>query len=193
MPHYEIHHICGLDYDQKDQLATDITNLHCTLFSTPSAFVNVSFQHHPPLAEYTFFVGGKRRATNFIHAHLRPRGPDNAPKLQHLVREIMRIWDERAHTESSIWRNKDKGKDEGRLDDHRALHNVFIYEDVAAGAEQGFVLPVAGQEGEWVQENIEAFKKRAEMGDESVKQLLLEVGDGLGKKEEIKEGLGKEV
>lgn len=63
---------------------------------------------------------------------------------------------------------------DGRLDDERALHNVFLFEDIVAGAEQGFVLPQAGKDGEWASENMHAFKRRAEDGDESMGALVKE-------------------
>lgn len=56
-----------------------------------------------------------------------------------------------------------------------ALHNVFIFEDLAAGVEQGFLLPQAGQEEEWVKDNMEEFEKRAAEGDENVKRLMEEM------------------
>jgi hypothetical protein len=63
----------------------------------------------------------------------------------------------------------------GRLDQARALHNVFVFEDLVAGAEQGFVLPQAGQDGDWVKENMAEFERRAREGDGSMKQLIEEV------------------
>jgi len=71
-------------------------------------------------------------------------------------------------------------KGEGRLDDPMALHNVFLFEDVAAGAEQGFLLPLAGEDGNWVKDNMQAFEKRAREGDESFKTLLAEHKAGFG-------------
>jgi hypothetical protein len=75
-----------------------------------------------------------------------------------------------------------KNGGEGRLDDSQALHNVFIFEDLAAGAEQGFLLPLAGREDIWVEQNMRAFVKRAGEGDEGMKELVGEVKRGFGKK-----------
>ena len=63
---------------------------------------------------------------------------------------------------------------EGRLDDERALHNVFLMGGIVAGAEQGFVLPVAGKDGEWVEANMKEFERRAADGDDSMRVLLQE-------------------
>lgn len=134
--------------------------------------MNVSYHYTRPSATsntgHTIFVGGQPVHANYIHAHLRPRGPDNAPKLKQLVVAIMGIWNELVQ------------KGEGRLDDPMALHNVFIFEDLAAGAEQGFLLPLAGQDGEWVRDNMRAFENRAKEGDESMKKLLMEHKEGFG-------------
>jgi len=94
----------------------------------------------------------------------------------------MRIWTERAHESSGSFLSRSKGKDEGRLDDKRALHNVFIFEDLAAGAEQGFILPTAGQDREWVEENMDKFEKRAAEGDESMRVMVEEAKAGFGKR-----------
>lgn len=200
MPHYEIHHSLDIPDYLQAALAAAITDLHCTLFNAPSMFVNVTF-HFTCFASLmgdddrrgdtqAIFVGGKKHMTNYIHAHLRPRG--DREKLDLLVKEITKIWNKHARTKHYTLLPKSKNAqrveraDEdapGRLDDPRALHNIFIFEDIAAGAEQGFLLPVAGKDREWVQENMGAFGKRAAEGDESMVKLLDEVKGGLGKGE----------
>ncbi|KAF2129455.1 hypothetical protein P153DRAFT_366848 [Dothidotthia symphoricarpi CBS 119687] len=204
MPHYEVHHTCPLTLAQIDALASALTDLHCLLFSAPSIFVNVTFhrtQHihkdnngifHTTGDTQHIRVGGRNVMTNYIIGHVRPRGPENRHKLDTLVQEIMRIWNEEARPlleESSSRReieeaNEDKkrvahGSKErlGRLDDERALHNVFIMEDIVAGAEQGFTLPLAGQDAKWIEENLAEFEQRAAAGDESMKALVSEIKD----------------
>jgi hypothetical protein len=63
---------------------------------------------------------------------------------------------------------------DGRLDDERTLHNVFLMEDIVAGMEQGFMLPKAGKDVEWARENMEEFARRAKDGDESMKKMMRE-------------------
>ena len=65
-------------------------------------------------------------------------------------------------------------KSDGRLDDVRALHNLFLMEDIVAGAEQGFVLPIAGSDEQWARKHMAEFEKRMEDGDESMGVLLRE-------------------
>lgn len=67
-----------------------------------------------------------------------------------------------------------KKKGEGRLDDERALHNVFLMEDIVAGSEQGFELPAAGEDEGWAKKNMEAFEERARDGDEGLRRLVEE-------------------
>ncbi|KAF2631260.1 hypothetical protein BU25DRAFT_386290 [Macroventuria anomochaeta] len=155
MPLYEIHHSCTLTASQQSAIASGITSLHCTTFSTPSAFVNTTF-HPTSTTSPQIYVGGSPQRTNYILGHLRPR-PNNAEKLSHIVKTITAIWNEHA-----------------RPVDSRALHNVFLMEDIVAGAEQGFVLPVPGKDGEWVRENMGEFERRAGDGDESVRALVQE-------------------
>jgi hypothetical protein len=143
------------------------------------------------------YVGGKPHMTNYIIAHIRPRRPENKEKLNTLVQEITKIWNKYARpvvkepalalggpTGTHV---KNEGRFEsadldapGRLDDPRALHNCFVMEDIAAGAEQGFILPTAGQDGKWLEENMGAFQKRADEGDESMQGLLEEIQNGIG-------------
>ncbi|KAF2690471.1 hypothetical protein K458DRAFT_290325, partial [Lentithecium fluviatile CBS 122367] len=103
--------------------------------------------------------------TNYIHAHLRPRGPNTRPTLISITQSLTQIWN------SLLQPTKP-----GSLDDPRALHNVFLMEDIAAGAEQGFVLPLAGEDAQWAEENMQEFRRRAEDGEEGMRRLVEEVG-----------------
>ncbi|KAH7061942.1 hypothetical protein BKA63DRAFT_191960 [Paraphoma chrysanthemicola] len=160
MPHYMIYHSHPLDSAQQQAIANGITDLHCELFSAPSAFVNISFLPPP-----TTFVARSPTRSNFIHAHLRPRGPSFTPQLHSLLQGIKALWHEVVG-----------GTGEGRIDDAKGLHNVFLFEDLVAGMEQGFVLPKAGEEGTWKGTNWEAFEGRRGRGDESVGRLMEELG-----------------
>ncbi|KAF1924269.1 uncharacterized protein M421DRAFT_73052 [Didymella exigua CBS 183.55] len=180
MPLYEIHHSCPLTTSQQHALATAITTLHCTTFSAPSAFVNTAF-HGPSPASPRIYVGGTPQRTNYILGHLRPR-PDNAAKQAHVVSALTRLWNELARPVDGVLGRvgEELGagctpkRGEGRLDDERALHNVFLMEDIVAGAEQGFALPVAGKDGEWAESNMREFERRAGDGDESMRGLVRE-------------------
>ncbi|KAH9881810.1 hypothetical protein J1614_000981 [Plenodomus biglobosus] len=189
MPHYAIHHSTPLSHTQTSALATTITALHTTLFSTPSTLVNVTFHPTTP-ASQTTYVGSLQVQTNYIHAFLRPRGPQNATKLKKLVEEISRVWEDIVVTPSSTPKedtilplnlqrksraadmNDDVTRMRGSLENHMTLHNIFIHESIVAGAEQGFALPLAGKEGAWMEENMAEFKRRMERGDRSMRALV---------------------
>jgi phenylpyruvate tautomerase PptA (4-oxalocrotonate tautomerase family) len=185
MPLYEIHHSCDFTKSQRQSIASAITNLHCTTFSTPSAFVNVIFQPNYTMdAPSNIYVGGSSHCTNYIIGHLRPR-PNNDEKLTHVVKTISAIWNEHARPEDNmngvLGRFARKAgvvytpkRGDGRLDDERTLHNVFLMEDIVAGMEQGFMLPKAGKDVEWARENMEEFARRAKDGDESMKKMMRE-------------------
>ena len=118
-------------------------------------------------------VGGRRVWTNYIIGHLRPRAasPEHEAKLEALIKGITRAWNTSARPSlglqslvttpsarcmrknEAVWNAADPDAP-GRLDDPRALHNVFIMEDIVAGMEQGFMLPRAGQDSQWVEESL---------------------------------------
>ena len=62
-------------------------------------------------------------------------------------------------------------------DEDRALYSVFVLGDIEAGMEAGFAIPEAGKDGEWLAENMGAFKARAEAGEEEFVELVKEVED----------------
>jgi hypothetical protein len=144
-----------------------------TTVSAPSAFVNITF--HPTASHITAsFVAARPAQTNFIHAHLRPRGPENDQKRKTLVTTIMNLWDAHINNAPGATLNAE-GSSEGRLDNPRALHNVFVFEALVAGSEQGFLIPMAGEDGKWGEENMKAFEDRAGRGDESMGRLVEEM------------------
>ena len=178
MPLYEIHHSCALNPQQQQAIATEITKLHCNTFSAPSIFVNIAF-HPTSTVSPRIYVGGIVRRTNYIVGHLRPR-PNNVSKLNHIVRAVTDIWNMHVRPGESLFERTEekagtryKKKDgNGRLDDERALHNVFLMEDIVAGAEQGFLLPKAGRDEQWAREHMAEFEQRAKEGDDSMRVLL---------------------
>jgi phenylpyruvate tautomerase PptA (4-oxalocrotonate tautomerase family) len=182
MPLYEIYHTCNLTNSQRQSVASAITNLHCITFSAPSAFVNITFRRRYTHEDRThIYVGGSHHHTNYIIGHLRPRS-NNDEKLTHIVKTITAIWNEHVHHDFNVVERVGQKvglsytpkRGNGRLDDERALHNVFLMEDIIAGAEQGFVLPTAGKDGEWARENMGEFERRAQDGDKSMKKMVQE-------------------
>jgi hypothetical protein len=67
-----------------------------------------------------------------------------------------------------------------RLDDPLALHTVFILDDIAAGAEQGMIIPPAGQDQKWADEHLDEVRERAAAGEKSMQRFEREIGWGFG-------------
>lgn len=60
-------------------------------------------------------------------------------------------------------------------DEDRGLYSVFVLGDLVAGREAGFEIPEAGKDAEWLAENMNAFKARAEGGEVEFGELVAEV------------------
>lgn len=52
---------------------------------------------------------------------------------------------------------------------------IFLFGDIIGGLEHGFAIPEAGKDAEWMKENFGEFKKRAEGGDEQMRQMVEEI------------------
>lgn len=175
MPYYEVNHAVLLTESQKDDLAKAITTLHTTRFSAPRLFVNVKFTD---ISSTPFYIGGKRRTKSHILAHVRT-GPSRSNKdFNSLCADLTSAWNDIV----PLPKIKRSAPDEDR-----ALYSVFVLGDIVAGMESGFEIPEAGKDGEWLAENMGAFKARAESGEEEFVELVKEVDErGLivGKKTE---------
>lgn len=88
------------------------------------------------------------------------------------MQALQGLWNTHARTPGTLFALYKAKEPDGRLDDPRALHNVFVMEDIAAGAKRGFVLPVAGDDGQWMRENMGEFERRAALGDDCMRELV---------------------
>ena len=66
----------------------------------------------------------------------------------------------------------DGGGDAG---DKHELRAVFVLGSLIAGAEAGFALPAAGEDGRWMRENRGRFQELADAGDEDFVGLVEEL------------------
>ena len=57
------------------------------------------------------------------------------------------------------------------------LHTIFILGDIVAGYEYGMAIPPAGQDREWLRENMEVFRQRARDEGEPFVGLMRELGE----------------
>ena len=163
MPYYEVNHTILLTESQKQDLANAITTLHSTRFTTPRMFVNVKFTD---ISNTPFYIAGKKRTRSHILAHVRT-GPSRTNKdFNALCTDLFTAWDEIV----PLPKVKRSAPDE-----ERGLYSVFVLGDIVAGMEAGFSIPQAGKDGEWLAENMGAFKARAEAGEEEFVELVKEV------------------
>ncbi|KAF2101168.1 hypothetical protein NA57DRAFT_64081 [Rhizodiscina lignyota] len=152
MPMYDIEHIVPLTDAQQDKIAEAITKIHSEKFVTARLFVNVNFKD---ISTMNTYVAGKRRPNNRIFANVR-HGPSRTQEMYDaLCADIESLWAEVVGSE---------GKQE--------LRGVFVLGSIVAGSEGGFSVPKAGQDEEWLEKNVLAFKKKADSGDTDFQGLL---------------------
>nr|OQO25144.1 hypothetical protein B0A51_09211 [Rachicladosporium sp. CCFEE 5018] len=169
MPYYHIHHACTLTESQKSDLANAITTLHSTSFSTPKLFVNVRFTSLKDSTD--FYVGGKQSTKTHILAHVRTGASRTTKDWNKLCADLQQCWDEIV----PLPKVKRSAPDEDR-----SLYSIFVLGGMAAGREAGFAIPAAGDDVQWLSDNMAEFKSRAADGQEEFGELVKEVeGRGL--------------
>lgn len=113
-------------------------------------------------------MGGKQlQENNYIVANVRS-GPSRTQKeWDGLCEEVVKIW------EGIVCHDGKDGKDgEGR-----GLRAVFVMGGLIAGWEAGFVIPKAGEDGEWLKKNLGEFERRARLGEGMFGDLVEEIGE----------------
>ncbi|KAH8680157.1 hypothetical protein BGZ61DRAFT_358891 [Ilyonectria robusta] len=162
MPFYDISHSYAFTPAQREALAERITTLHCTMFNTPSMFVNIRFA---PIKDEEYWYGRKRKPnTNRIFGHVRSGSNRSAEAFAKLAEEIEAIWDDVVgKTESDVGPGNPK-----------TLQTVFIVPGITT-REESLAIPPAGTEKAWLRDNLESFKERAGRGDQDFKDLLAEL------------------
>ncbi|TIA46931.1 hypothetical protein D6C79_04927 [Aureobasidium pullulans] len=153
MPAYEVEHVCPLTDDQKDRLASAITKIHSQQFSAPKLFVNVRITD---ISGQRTYVAGKQYKSNRIFAYVR-HGPSRTQSDYDAVSKAL----------TQAWEEIVPGTE---------LRLVMFYGAIVAGMEAGFSIPQAGDDKQWIEENMDAFKKKAEEGDEHFRELVEEYG-----------------
>ncbi|THW25468.1 hypothetical protein D6D23_04306 [Aureobasidium pullulans] len=153
MPAYEVEHVCPLTDDQKDRLASAITKIHSQQFSAPKLFVNVRITD---ISGQRTYVAGKQYKSNRIFAYVR-HGPSRTQSDYDAVSKAL----------TQAWEEIVPGTE---------LRLVMFYGAIVAGMEAGFSIPQAGDDKQWIEENMDAFRKKAEEGDEHFRELVEEYG-----------------
>jgi len=181
MPFYQVFHSYPLDKPQKQRLASAITQLHSRTFKTPTLFVNVHFHDEDASNENYFMAGAARvNATNRIFAMVRTSDQRTKAHFDALAEKIENEWYDTVIGEK-ITEGKDKGKRKGQDDETETQRGAkkllfVVFHPMIAARENGVTIPGAGEEGNWLKDNMAYFKEQAEgKGDEDFANLVKEV------------------
>ncbi|KAJ7716940.1 hypothetical protein B0H16DRAFT_1612538 [Mycena metata] len=162
MPLYEVWHSYPLTETQRADLAQRITAIHTTVFTVPAAFVHVRFANYAATEHY---MGGKKRTgtINLVLGNVRP-GPSRTRDLyESLCRQIEAAWI------ASV------GEPATQAGTHAHLAGAFILGTVTASYEEGFMHAEAGQDVEWIRENLPKFQALADDGNEFCRDMIAEL------------------
>jgi phenylpyruvate tautomerase PptA (4-oxalocrotonate tautomerase family) len=166
MPFYEVFHCCPLSISQQDELAEAITNIHANKFSALKNFVNVAFKD---IAEAPRYIAGKRQPTNQIFAYVRTGPTRTQDDWNDLIRQLEKAWYDIAGTPLP--------QAKGRPEPHTSLRGVIVLGGLVAAMEAGFLIPSAGGDAHWVKENYNAFKAKADAGEQEFVDLIKDAQD----------------
>lgn len=120
-------------------------------------------------------MGGKQlQENNYIVANVRS-GPSRTQKeWDGLCEEVVKIWEGIVCHDG---KDGNDGNDEKKGDDGKGLRAVFVMGGLIAGWEAGFVIPKAGEDGEWLKKNLGEFERRARLGEGMFGDLVEEIGE----------------
>ncbi|KAM0426427.1 hypothetical protein ACHAPT_008474 [Fusarium lateritium] len=170
MPFYQVYHSYPLDKDQRQSIATSITNLHCAAFTTPSFFVHVHFIQEDASAGNYFLAGQPHTATsNRIIGIVRMSATRSKSAFDELAAQIEGAWYETleivAPAEKKEWSQDDERK--------RLMKVTFV--PMITIREGGMAIPEAGQEGGWLKEQMPFFEEMSGKGITDFTELLDEL------------------
>ena len=167
MPYYEVRHDINLSMTQKDTLAAAITHIHSQKFTTIKNFVNVRFVD---VSNTDTYVGGRRRPSNMIFAHVRTGPSRTQADWDALTAELNQAWND-------IVVNQPLPQAKGAPEPDRSLRAVFVVGSILGGSEAGLMLPAAGKDGEWLEGNWAEMKRRADAGEREWVENVKDVED----------------
>ncbi|KAM0288450.1 hypothetical protein ACHAO9_007096 [Fusarium lateritium] len=170
MPFYQVYHSYDLNGDQRQKIASAITQLHCQAFQTPAFFVHVSFIEEGT-KDKTYFLAGKAHdaTSNRIIGTVRMSATRSKADFDELGAKMEAAWynalDLTSPTEKESWDNVDEPK--------RLLMVTFV--PMVTIREGGMAIPEAGQEESWLKEQLPYIESMADKGIEDFAELLSEV------------------
>ncbi|RMX89853.1 hypothetical protein D0869_00553, partial [Hortaea werneckii] len=143
--------------------------------------------HFTPTSHLRTYIAGKPRQGNHIRATVRNGPSRTSEDWNDLTRQLQSAWT------SIVGPGLPKLRRSDAEESDTSLRSVIICGEILGGMEAGFFLPPAGGDGEWVARNWEAFRERADKGEEEFGDLVREVeergllGEGEAGKEKREE------
>lgn len=164
MPFYEVHHSYPLTEQQRDDIASAITQLHATRFTTPSMFVHVQFTRSDESGSTNYYMAGKRRSavSNRIVGVVRTSQTRTKADFDALAERIEEAWYSALGGEP-----EEAGEEAKKL-------SLVAFTPLITVREAGVAAPQAGQEAAWFRENMPLFQKLA-ASDSDIAGMLKEV------------------
>ncbi|RAL03498.1 uncharacterized protein BO80DRAFT_442621 [Aspergillus ibericus CBS 121593] len=169
MPLYKVYHSYPLTDEQRQTLATAITNLHCETFTTPSFFVHIRFIPHDA-RDGNYFMAGRPRLTNSNHivgiVRTSPARPNSA--FDALAAKIESAWYEAVHSQLG------EGLEEKNATDRKRLLLV-MFTPMITIREGGMAIPEADQEDNWLTKQLLFIRQMSEEGLDDFTEMLREI------------------
>ncbi|RGP71321.1 cis-3-chloroacrylic acid [Fusarium sporotrichioides] len=161
MPFYQIHHSCALNQNQRQLLATAITQLHCRAFKTPSFFVHVRFYPEENKDNNYFVAGWPHPATsNRIVGLVRDSPSRSKADFDKLATDIEEYW------YSVLGVQPPDKKARWNVGDEEKRLIMVTFTPMLALREGGMTIPEAGKEEDWLQEQLPYIDRMAVKGIE---------------------------
>ncbi|PWY74480.1 putative cis-3-chloroacrylic acid dehalogenase [Aspergillus sclerotioniger CBS 115572] len=171
MPLYKVYHSYPITDEQRQALATSITNLHCETFTTPSFFVHIRFIPHDA-SDGNYFMAGRPRLinSNYIVGIVRTSPARSKSTFDALAAKIETAWYEAVHSQPF------KGLDNDEHDTERKRLRMVTFTPMITIREGGMAIPEAGTEGTWLKEQLPFIKQMSEReGLDDFTEMLREI------------------
>ena len=159
MPFYNFYHALPLTPEQKQDLATAVTNSHSRIFSALTALVNVNFVD---VSRANNFIAGEiQKVPNTVEGKVRTGGGRTREMYEQMCEELIAAWDKIVRRG-----NTEVGPDELR---------VALMGGLVCLVEGGYLIPEAGKDQAWFEEHLPVIEKRAAAGHRPSMKMLEDV------------------
>lgn len=106
-----------------------------------------------------------QRRSNGVYAFVRHGSSRTQEHYESVAKQIVAEWDKIAPLPQT---------QRSAPPQDRELRVVMFFGGITAAYEGGFMVPAAGQDKQWLAENLSAFQAKADDGDEGFKELIAE-------------------